>query len=198
MAFQKPPFQPDAFAGLQVKPTADAFQRDAFQPGAFQEGSVTESGGVKVDYALTCDSGAYSYSGGDATFAFSGAPSVATVAPASGVRGAKRRKSAIAVVEYDGRDYRVPLDSLDSFLELIKQKAETPKPVKVIAKKKKKTLQVSTQSPRLVIKSAPPDFMAEFRQFVDRSNEVLDKIWQGLVSRELAELDDEEAVLLLI
>jgi hypothetical protein len=73
MACQKPPFQPDAFAGLQVKPTADAFQRDAFQPGAFQEGSVTESGGAKVDYVLTCDSGSYVYTGSDATLTFSGA-----------------------------------------------------------------------------------------------------------------------------
>jgi hypothetical protein len=114
-------------------------------------------------------------------------------------RGRPRIHRPIAVVEYDGRDYRVPLDNLDSFLELIKKKAEKPEPVKVVKKKKKKTLKVSSeQPPKLVIKSAPPEFMAEFKQFVDKSNEVLEKIWQGLISRALAELDDEEALLLLL
>ncbi len=113
-----------------------------------------------------------------------------------GSRGREaRRKNQIAVVEYDGRDYRVPLDNLESFLELVKKKAEIPAPVKVAKKKAKVSPKVS---PRIVIKSAPPGFMAEFQQFADRSNEILEKIWQGMISRALAELDDEEAILLTL
>ena len=132
----------------------------------------------------------------DGTVTAESVPNISAGVPG---RGRPRIHRPIAVVEYDGRDYRVPLDKLDDFLELVKKKAETPEPVKVVKKKKKKTLKVSPQQPpKLVIKSAPPEFLMEFEQFVDRSNEILDKIWQGMISRALAELDDEEAILLTL
>lgn len=129
----------------------------------------------------------------------------AVIPPAvtAGGRGSKgreeRQHKPVAIVEYKGRDYRVPLDALDSFLEVIKKKAEQPEPVKVVKRKKKKTLKVQpNQPPLLVIKSAPVEYQIEFKQFVDRSNEILMKIWQGMIARSLAELDDEEAILMCL
>ncbi len=203
MSFQKDTFQSDAFEeGGEEKPSIAAFESVAFQQDAFQTTeelgetrpviSAFQTSGFQLDAFQTNQ-------GVDATVP-PVVPPVVVETP-SGVRGSRRQR--IAVVEYDGRDYRVPLESLDSFLDLVKKKAETPAPVKVVSKKKKKTLQVTNeQPPKLVIKSAPAEVMFEFEQFVDRSNEILEKIWQGLVARTLAEtlaeLDDEEAMLLLM
>lgn len=157
-------------------------------------------GSAKVDYTLACDSGTYSYTGNAATLTYSGA--AATTQPSGGIsHGGKRKKPQIAVITVDGQDYRVPIDQVQAFLDRMREQVVKPeKAIAKVEKKKAKAPKKAYEPPVIVVKSAPPDVMQMISARVDRSNEIIRKMWEGTILRRIREMeiDDEEAIILLL
>lgn len=131
-----------------------------------------------------------------------GGATVTTPAVGGGISHSKKaKKPEIVVVTVDGQDYRVPVNQLQAFLDGIKEEAKQPEVVsKKIEKKRVKAPEKAYEPPRVVIKSAPPDVMQMIRARVDRSNELIAKIWAGTIARKIREMeiDEEESILLLL
>lgn len=122
----------------------------------------------------------------------------AVVIPSSGGgigHGKGKKKPELCVISVDGQDYRVSLDNLQSFLERIREK-----PVEVVKKKKgrKSKKQIKTKPPKVVLKSAPIEYKMQIQASVDRSNEILRKIWEGNLTRLINEAEHEEAIALVL
>jgi len=113
----------------------------------------------------------------------------------SGGIGHGSKKPRIAVVTIEGQDYRVPIDKLQSFLDAQKKIAETQKVVKT--KKSRKAL-AKSKPPKIIIKSAPPEYKMQIQASVDRTNEILRKIWEGNLTRLINEAEQEEALALVL
>jgi hypothetical protein len=94
------------------------------------------------------------------------------------VNGSKniRPKPSIIVVEVDGKEYRVPVLQLQSFLDAVQQKVNDSVPVKKKRKKRnKKTVEVIEvkELPQIVIKSAPVSIIPQIQNRVDEVNSII-------------------------
>ena len=127
-----------------------------------------------------------------------GVTTAVTTAGGAVSRGASR-KPLIAVIAVDGKDYRVPIDLVQAFVDTLKAKIKEAPPPKVLKKRRKgKTVEKIAAPIHIVIKSAPVEYFAQIESIVDRSNEIFNTLWQRAIQKYLLQLDDEEAILLLI
>ena len=109
------------------------------------------------------------------------------------------RRPLLAVIEVDGKSYRVPIDKAQEFFDVLKERVkELPKPKFKRAKKKGKIVKEVIDPIKIVIKSAPVEYFTYLEAMVDRTNEIFNTIWNRALQKYLLELDDEEAILLLI
>ena len=109
--------------------------------------------------------------------------------------GHRKRRHELCVVSVDGQDYRVRFENLQLFLERKREEAAKPKVVKI--KKSRKAL-AKSKPPRIVVKSAPPEYKMQIQASVDRTNEILRKIWDGNLTRLINEAEQEEALALVL
>ena len=109
--------------------------------------------------------------------------------------GFSHKHPQICVITIDGQDYRVRLENVQSFLERQKRNVETPKVAK--SKKARKAL-AKNNPPIIVVKSAPPEYRMQIQASVDRSNEILRKIWEGNLTRLINEAEQEEALAIVL
>lgn len=133
-------------------------------------------------------------------------PEPPLTAPPGGGRGSRTSRAAVVIVEYGGKEYRVPLSKLDAFL------AARKKEVKVEAKKVSKQAVIETipEPPKVRIKTipAPTEQMLEplLLQKVIDTNRVMHDIWLGTIGRQITEnakrrkrtADEDELLLLLL
>jgi hypothetical protein len=119
--------------------------------------------------------------------------------PLGGLSGSSksRSKAQLVVVDVDGKTYRVKVDELPQFLDAIKSKVEEKKSVRTRKKKGRNTVVVAENVPKVVLRKAPDGYVEIVKSQIDRSNDAVLQIWNRLVQRYLAELDDEEALVLL-
>lgn len=99
------------------------------------------------------------------------------------------------VITMDDKDYVITSDQLQSFLEYAKTQVKE-KPVKK-KKKKSKTL-VLTEPPKITFKSIPPEVIPLVDKQIDRTNEILAEIWRKALIQYLQDIEDEEALMLLL
>lgn len=106
------------------------------------------------------------------------------------------------IVEVDGKEYIVPIEGLQEFLDAVSQKVETAvevahKPRKK-ARKQKVTHTPVVSTPVVKIVSAPVEEISLIQKHIDRTNEIMRQVMEGALQRYLNELDDEETLLWLI
>ena len=146
-------------------------------------------------YVLTANAGSYVYNGNDASFTYVPIPSQVT---GGGIP--QRKRPVIVVVEVDGKEYRIPQEQLQAFLESIQQQAEViaeEKPV-TVKKTRRKVKEVPTEPLKIVIKSAPVDVVPQINKQIALTNQILANIFADATQKYLAELDDEEVLLMLL
>lgn len=137
-------------------------------------------------YVLTCLTGSYSLTGQQATLTSSSAP-IITPQVQGGIS-----KSRIVVVEVDGAEYRVPQNKLQSFLYSIPKKAEEKKA------QRKKAPTERFKPVEIEIKSAPIQFIEKLQTEPIYASLKANKLFLQAAIRYQQELDDEEAILLLM
>lgn len=110
----------------------------------------------------------------------------------SGSAGSKgvARPVSIVVVEYAGKEYRVPIGEVHSFLARLAEPPEVRKVFKKRVRKNKK----SQYRPVVKVVYAPEEEIEQVNAAIDRSNEKLQYVWNKL----LQDLYDDEAILLLV
>jgi len=89
------------------------------------------------------------------------------------------------IVEVEGKQFRVPLDSLPSFLKAFEKRE---------AKRLKKTEQPKTTY--VVLKEVPREYEPQVAMWVDETNDKLDLV--ALAIKAKLEQDEEDAVILLL
>lgn len=138
-------------------------------------------------YTLTCLAGSYTLNGQSATLTYSGS---ASTIPAGGGKSKGGKKRTI-IIEVDGKDYRMDEGYVSTFLANLEQKVvEQP-----VSRKKAKFVR---KAPVIVVKSAPVEYIARAQQEVDRTSEKIDALFNIALIRYAQELDDEDAILMLI
>lgn len=109
------------------------------------------------------------------------------------------KRPLVAIIAVDGKDYRVPIDMVQEFVDALKAKIKEAPAQKVLKKRRKgKTVEKLAAPIHIVIKSAPVEYFAQIESIIDRSNEIFNTLWQRAIQKYLLQLDDEEAILLLI
>jgi len=103
-------------------------------------------------------------------------------------RGANSRKELPVIVEYEGKEFRVPESQLAVFLKRIEKRTEK------IAKKVVRKQVVEKKQVRVV--EAPKEIEYQVTNQIEATNDQLDVIWQ-MIQDKLQQLDDEEVLLLL-
>ena len=124
---------------------------------------------------------------------------VKVIASGGGIgHGSKKTKKTpdIAVVTVDGQDYRVPIKELPAFLARKREELQEPAAVEKVIRKRSKKAEATP--PRISVKLAPAEFKALVEATVDKSNEILAGIWEGLVKNHQREMEDEETLILLL
>jgi hypothetical protein len=105
---------------------------------------------------------------------------------------AKRRQSPLVVVEHEGKEYRVQAANLGEFLSSIKAQISS-------GKTRRRVVRLDTsKKPEVVLVSAPPEVLDSVINQVERINVDLSEIWAKIVQRYWQDIDDEEALLVLI
>lgn len=165
-----------------------AFQLDAFQIDA-EIASSCPDGQNYVDAGYVLDG----YVCGIVNPATSTQPQGGAVS-----RSNKPRKRV--VVEVDGKEYVVPIEGLQAFLDEIKNQAklvEQPAP-----KRKKRTKKVVdtkiTDQPVVKVVSAPPEEIALIQRHIDRTNEIMRQVWESALQRYIEDIEEEEWLLMLL
>lgn len=126
--------------------------------------------------------------------------------PPGGGRGSRSSRAALVVVEYDGKEYRVPLSKLDAFLDARKQEA------KAEAKKvtEQATVEIIPAPPKVELKELPAPTAQMpaplVQQKIIDTNRIMNDIWTGTIGRKVTEnakrrkrtADEDELLLLLL
>jgi hypothetical protein len=110
--------------------------------------------------------------------------------------GKRGRKHKLCVISVDGQDYRVDFDNIQAFLE--RKRLEEPKIRVKKSKKSKKPQKVISKPPHIVIKSAPPEYKAQIQASVDRTNEIIRKMWEDNLTKLINRAEQEEALALVL
>lgn len=106
--------------------------------------------------------------------------------------GGLSKRSRLFVIEVDGTEYRVPQSKLQSFLDAIPKKVEEKK------MQRKKTSQARFEPVDIEIKSAPIQFLEKLDTAPIYASLKANKQFIQAAIRYQQELDDEEAILLLM
>lgn len=147
-------------------------------------------------YTLTCLSGSYVISGQSATLTRTGGEQITLNGAASRSRVARRR----VVVDVDGKEYVVPIEDLQEFLNAISEKTErvAKAPKKRKAREQKKIDIQEVYAPEIKIISVPFEEIALIQRNIDRTNEIMRQVFEGAIRRYLQDLEDEEECLLML
>jgi hypothetical protein len=108
------------------------------------------------------------------------------------IGGGLRKKSRLFVIEVDGTEYRVPQSKLQSFLDAIPQKVEEKKV------QRKKTSKARFEPVEIEIISAPIEVIQKLDTAPIYASLKANKQFIQAAIRYQQELDDEEAILLLM
>jgi hypothetical protein len=106
--------------------------------------------------------------------------------------GISKKKSRLFVIEVDGVEYRVPQNKLQSFLDAIPKKVEEKKI------QRKKTSQARFEPVEIEIISAPIEVIQKLDTEPIYASLKANKLFIQAAIRYQQELDDEEAILLLM
>lgn len=180
-----------------------AFQLNAFQNDAFQI-----DGGTNTQYLnITLDDISANVSqtlrhtqlvditldGISVNIAQSSSAVVEVVQPGGGKsKGGKKRT---IIIEVDGKDYRMDEGYVNIFLSNLQQKVKEQLAEQAISRKKARFVR---KAPVIVVKSAPVEYVARVQQEFDRTSEKIDALFNMALIRYAQELDDEDALLMLI
>jgi hypothetical protein len=181
-----------------------AFQSNAFQSDAFQIlGGQTGAGNgqylsfVLDDISATINQGlehtqALSFTLDDISITINQLSSNAPVATVtSGGIGKKRQR--LIIVDVDGTEYRVPESKLASFLDAIPKKV-----AEVKAKSKVKAKAERFEPVKLEIISAPIELISRINTDAIYAELKANQLFLQAAIRYQQEIDDEEAILLLM
>jgi hypothetical protein len=135
-------------------------------------------------YTLTCLTGVYSLTGSSAVLTKSGSAQ-------NQVAGGISKKSRLFIIEVDGTEYRVPQNKLESFLEAIPKKVEEKKVQRKAPTKRFKPVDIE-------IVSAPIAFIEKLKTAPIYASLRANEQFINAAIRYQQELDDEEAILLLM
>ena len=115
-------------------------------------------------------------------------------ASSSGSRGKR------VVVEVDGKEYVVPIEGLQEFLDEIKNQAKLVEQSQTKRKKRKKDVRspAITHQPVVKVISAPLEEIALIQRHVDRTNEIMRQVWESALQRYLEDIEEEEWLLMLL
>lgn len=119
--------------------------------------------------------------------------------PAPEVTGGavSRKKRKRVVVEIEGKQYRVLLENLPSFLAAQKKAIEIPKKVEKILEKVL-TVEKLPEAPVIKIKYAPEEDKQHIQAMIDRQNDIFKEIWRKVIIKKMMERDEEECLLCLM
>lgn len=104
--------------------------------------------------------------------------------------GISKKKSRLFVIEVDGVEYRVPQNKLQSFLDAIPKKVEEKKVQRKVTERFKPV--------EIEIVSAPIQFIEKLNTEPIYASLKANKLFIQAAIRYQQELDDEEAILLLM
>lgn len=105
-------------------------------------------------------------------------------AASGGGGGTQKKRKKLAVLEVDGKEYVIPADDIQSFLNSL------VKPDKKKAKKQEIKKPVPVVAPEVRIVEVAPEIERVVVQKVDRTNELLLAAWNRAIERELEEEED--------
>jgi hypothetical protein len=111
-----------------------------------------------------------------------------------------QRKSRLIIVDVDGKEYRVPIAQLDSFLQAIKVEAkqEAKQTIKKSKKKKQIVEQVFEPYVKIEIKSIPVKSIPSIFKKIENTNIEIHNIFYLAMQKYLRDADEEEEEILLL
>ena len=101
-----------------------------------------------------------------------------------GANSSSGKRSGIVVVEYEGKEYKVPEAHLQMFLKNIEKKVE-----KKAVKKRIKEV------PQVVLKESPVAEEPHYAAMVQATNDTLTTIWNMI---QVAQYDEDEDLILIL
>jgi hypothetical protein len=136
--------------------------------------------------------GNYSYTGNDLNDVLVG--EVEPEIPAKQETGAgKSKRARPIIVEVDGKEYRVAQEYLSTFLAKIQSKVQ-----QVVKAKSRNKVRFVRKAPAIVVKDAPLEFITQIQQDIDYTSEKIEALFNIAMRRYAQELDDEDALLMLL
>ncbi len=147
--------------------------------------------------SITCLAGEYVITGSPVTITWSGETPVEAPPVGAGGSSSRKKRPRIAIVEIDGKEYRVPVEQLQEFLNAIPQKAD-PQPIPKKRKQKQKAVQAVQSAPQIIVRSIPVEDIELVQRHVDRTNEIMRQVWEGAIKRYLEDIEEEEWLLMLL
>lgn len=114
----------------------------------------------------------------------------ASMVVSGGGGGTQKKRKKLAVLEVDGKEYVIPADDVQSFLNSV------VKTDKKKIKKQEEKKQVPAIAPAVRIVEVAPEVEQVVVQKVDKTNELLLSAWSRAIERELEE--EEELIWLLV
>jgi hypothetical protein len=121
-------------------------------------------------------------------------------AAGGGKKTRQSRKPQVVVVEVDGKEYRVPVAQLNSFLEAIKTEAkqEVKQTTKKSKKKQKIVELISEPYVKIEIKSVPAKLIPEVYKKVENINTEIHSIFYVAMQKYIRDMEEEEEELLFL
>ena len=125
------------------------------------------------------------------------APAAPVVATGGGIGhgGAKKR---LIVVDVDGEEFRVPESQLQSFLDSVRETVQESHVEDRIVKKKSKKAKVEVKPVEVKVLYAPQGIEESVTLQVKQSNELFNRMMSAALIVYLEEIEEEEALLLLM
>lgn len=120
---------------------------------------------------------------------------------AGGSSSRNKKRPSLVIVEVDGKEYKVPIEQLQEFLDAVaKERQETIEKPVVKAKKsvQKKVQEQPIAPPQITVKSIHSEDIALVQKHVDRTNEIMRQVWEGALKRYLEDIEEEEWLLMLL
>jgi len=117
-----------------------------------------------------------------------------------GKKTKQSRKPQIVIVEVDGKEYRVPVAQINSFLEAIKvdAKQEAKQSVKKSKKKQKVTELITEPYVKIEIKSAPSKLIPEIYKKIENINTEIHSIFYVAMQKYIMDMEEEEEEILFL
>lgn len=125
------------------------------------------------------------------------APVAPVVATGGGI-GHGGYKKRLIVVDVDGEEFRVPESQLQSFLDSVRETVQEAHVEDRIVKKKSKKAKVEVKPVEVKVLYAPQEIEESVALQVKQSNDLFNRMMSAALIVYLAEIEEEEALLLLM